>query len=51
MENNMMNRTDLSALKESVEKVKAEIRKIIVGQDKTIELLIASILADGHILL
>ncbi len=51
MENNMMNRTDLSALKESVEKVKAEIRKIIVGQDKTIELLLASIFADGHILI
>jgi MoxR-like ATPase len=51
MENNMMNRTDLSALKESVEKVKAEIRKIIVGQDKTIELLVASIFADGHILI
>jgi len=27
MENNMMNRTDLSELKDSVEKVKAEIRK------------------------
>lgn len=51
MENNMMNRTDLSALKESVEKVKTEIRKIIVGQDKTIELLLASIFADGHILI
>lgn len=51
MENNMMNRTDLSALKESVEKVKAEIRKIIVGQDKTIELLLAPIFADGHILI
>jgi MoxR-like ATPase len=51
MENNMMNRTDLSSLKESVEKVKAEIRKIIVGQDKTIELLLASIFADGHVLI
>ena len=51
MENNIVNRTDLSALKESVDKVKAEIRKIIVGQDKTIELLLASIFADGHILI
>ncbi|MEO8232213.1 MAG: MoxR family ATPase [Ignavibacteriota bacterium] len=51
MENNIENRTDLSSLKESVEKVKSEIRKIIVGQDKTIELLLASIFADGHVLI
>lgn len=51
MENNLQNRTDLTALKESVEIVKAEIRKIIVGQDKTIELLLASIFADGHVLI
>jgi MoxR-like ATPase len=50
MENNV-NRTDLSALKESVEKVKSEIRKIVVGQDKTVELLLASIFADGHVLI
>lgn len=51
MENNIGNRTDLSSLKESVERVKTEIRKIIVGQDKTIELLLASIFADGHVLI
>jgi len=51
MENNLQNRTDLTALKESVEQVKTEIRKIIVGQDKVIELLLASIFADGHVLI
>jgi len=51
MENNLQNRTDLSALNESIEKVKTEIRKIIVGQEKTIELLLASIFADGHVLI
>jgi MoxR-like ATPase len=51
MENELNSRTDLSAIKESVEKVKAEIRKIIVGQDKVIELLLASIFADGHVLI
>lgn len=51
MENEMNNRTDLSALKKSVDHVKTEIRKIIVGQDKTIELLLASIFADGHVLI
>ncbi len=51
MENNISNRVDLTLLKESVEKVKSEIRKIIVGQDKTIELLLAAIYADGHVLI
>ncbi len=51
MENEMNNRTDLSSLKKSVDLVKTEIRKIIVGQDKTIELLLASIFADGHVLI
>lgn len=51
MENEMNNRTDLSLLKKSVDHVKTEIRKIIVGQDKTIELLLASIFADGHVLI
>jgi MoxR-like ATPase len=51
MENELNSRTDLSAIKESVEQVKAEIRKIIVGQDKVIELLLASIFADGHVLI
>lgn len=43
-------RTDLLELNQSVENVKKEIAKIIVGQDKTISLLIAAILADGHVL-
>ena len=51
MENEMNSRTDLSSLKKSVDHVKTEIRKIIVGQDKTIELLLASIFADGHVLI
>ncbi|RTL60763.1 MAG: MoxR family ATPase [Sphingobacteriales bacterium] len=44
-------RTDLSALNASVEKIKAEIGKVIVGQHSMIELLIAAILADGHVLI
>ncbi|MFZ1519803.1 MAG: MoxR family ATPase [Ignavibacteriaceae bacterium] len=51
MENELTNRTDLSGLKESIENVRTEIRKIIVGQDKTIEFLLASIFADGHVLI
>jgi MoxR-like ATPase len=44
-------RTDLSKLNRSIENVKGEIKKIIVGQDKTISLLLAAILADGHVLI
>ncbi|MBI1783167.1 MAG: MoxR family ATPase [Sphingobacteriales bacterium] len=44
-------RTDLSGLNASVDKVKAEIGKVIVGQHSMIELLIAAILADGHVLI
>jgi MoxR-like ATPase len=45
------NRIDLSGLKQAVETIKQEINKIIVGQDEMIELLIAAILADGHVLI
>jgi len=50
-ENQSELRTDLSELNHSIKKVKDEIRKIIVGQDKTISLLLAAILADGHVLI
>jgi MoxR-like ATPase len=45
------NRIDLSGLSESVDKIKAEIGKIIVGQDKLVSYLIAAILSDGHVLI
>jgi len=45
------NRVDLSQLKEGVEKIKAEIAKVIVGQEKMVDLILTAILADGHILL
>jgi MoxR-like ATPase len=51
MENELTNRTDLSELKNSIDTVKTEIKKLIVGQDKIIELLLASIFSDGHILI
>ncbi|MDF2431340.1 MAG: MoxR-like ATPase [Mucilaginibacter sp.] len=44
-------RTDLSKLNIAVEQIKATIAKIIVGQQESIDLLIAGILADGHILI
>ena len=44
-------RTDLSKLSQAVEQIKATISTIIVGQQDSIDLLIAGILADGHILI
>jgi MoxR-like ATPase len=44
-------RTDLTKLSTAVEQIKATLGKVIVGQQDTIELLIAGILADGHVLI
>ena len=44
-------RTDLSGLNAVVENLKSEIGKVIVGQDQMVELLLAAILADGHVLI
>src|SRR5580698_2645378 len=52
MEDNLFEqRTDLSQLQQSVNQLKSEIGKVIVGQDQMVELLLAGILADGHILI
>jgi MoxR-like ATPase len=51
MEEVFKNRIDLSPLHESVGKIKAEIAKVIVGQDSTLELLIAAIFSKGHVLI
>lgn len=44
-------RVDLGKLNEAVARVKAEIAKVIVGQTEMVELLLAAILADGHVLI
>jgi MoxR-like ATPase len=44
-------RTDLTALSESIAGIRAQIKKIIVGQDDMVRLIIAALLADGHVLL
>lgn len=45
------NRIDLQQLQEAVLKIKTELGKVIVGQQEMIELLIISILANGHSLI
>src|SRR5690242_21718136 len=52
MEENFFDvRTDLSTLQQSVTTLKQEIGKVIVGQEQMVELLLAAILADGHVLI
>ena len=54
MENNDLNfdnRVPLDELRDTVEQIKKELSTIIVGQKDFIELLIISILADGHALI
>jgi len=52
MEQEMFNqRTDLTQLSTAVEQIRQTLGKIIVGQKDVIDLLIAGLLADGHLLL
>ena len=44
-------RTDLTALNQAVISIRNEIKKIIVGQDEMVKLIITALLADGHVLI
>ena len=43
--------TSVSQLNDAVSSIKSEISKVIVGQEQMIDLLIAALLADGHVLI
>ncbi|ARV10560.1 magnesium chelatase [Winogradskyella sp. PC-19] len=45
------NRISLEGLKNAVDGIKSELRKVIIGQDNFVELLIVALLADGHVLI
>ncbi|AUC15037.1 magnesium chelatase [Tenacibaculum sp. SZ-18] len=45
------NRIDLSELQESVNKIKTQLSKVIVGQKEMVDLLIVAIFSDGHALI
>jgi len=47
----LQNRLDLSHIKNGVDAIKAEIQKVIVGQEEIIDLLLAAIFSGGHVLL
>lgn len=44
-------RIDMKELQKSLEKVKSEIGKVIVGQEKMIEHLLVALLSNGHVLI
>jgi MoxR-like ATPase len=44
-------RTDLTALNQAVMSIRNEIKKVIVGQDEMVKLILAALLADGHVLI
>ncbi len=46
-----VSRTDLSGLNTALQRVKEEIAKVIVGQTQMVDLMLAAILADGHVLI
>lgn len=50
-ENIFEQRTDLSQLNEAVLQITQEIRKVIVGQDDMVKMIVAAILADGHVII
>ncbi|MCH3882758.1 MULTISPECIES: AAA family ATPase [Tenacibaculum] len=50
-QNEFKNRIDLSKLKEAVSSIKGQLQKVIVGQEDFMELLLVSLLADGHVLI
>ena len=50
-ENLFEQRLDLSDLRAQAEQVRTELRKILVGQRRLVDLLLAALLADGHVLI
>jgi MoxR-like ATPase len=48
---NFQSRINLEPLRERIEKIKTEMETIIVGQNKMIDQLLVSILANGHVLI
>ncbi len=45
------NRTDLSELNKAVQSIREEVGKVIVGQAQMIDLLLAGLLSNGHVLI
>src|SRR5919107_725584 len=50
MEQLFEQRTDLTTLSEAVLQMQQQLKKVIVGQENMVKLIIAALLADGHVL-
>lgn len=48
---NFETRLDLTSLTSAIDTIRAEIAKVIVGQQQTVDLLLTALLADGHVLI
>ena len=48
---NLTTRLDLTSLTTAVDAIRAEVGKVIVGQQQTVDLLLTALLADGHVLI
>ena len=44
-------RTDISAFAEKIQQLRNQIATVVVGQERTVDLILAAILAEGHVLL
>ena len=51
MEQPFDTRVDLQSLSAAIDAIRTEVGKVIVGQHQTIDLLLAALLADGHVLI
>ncbi|GAB3707931.1 MoxR family ATPase [Spirosoma flavus] len=49
--NSFDSRLDLTPLKTTIDAVRAEVGKVIVGQHQIVDLLLTALLADGHVLI
>ena len=50
MEENIEQRVDLTLFSEKIQELKDQIASVIVGQEQTVDLVLAAILANGHVL-
>ena len=48
MEENIEQRVDLTLFSEKIQELKDQIASVIVGQEQTVDLVLAAILANGH---
>lgn len=48
---NFQTRLDLTTLTSTVDAIRAEVGKVIIGQHNTVDLLLTALLADGHVLI